>query len=82
MGPWIQIGFPRTLAGVEEISFNLGMRSARECMEWSYKDIRKKWTENDYPRMLKVRVSSVALICKASVVIWKIKVCMHHRGHM
>lgn len=62
--------------------FNRYMSSVRESLECSYKDLKKRWTENDYRRMLKVRKAPVALIYKSTVVLWNIKVCMNHGGQI
>lgn len=82
MRPWLQVGFPCNVGGVVEEQFNSAMSSAREAVEWSYKDLKQNFTANDFPRMLKVRKAPIALMYKAAAVLWNLKVCLNHGGQV
>lgn len=82
MRPWMQIGFAPSLAGPYESMYNSAMSSAREAVEWSYKDLKQNFVSNDFRRQLKVRKAPIALMYRASAVLWNMKVCMNHGGEV
>lgn len=80
--PWMQVGFNRAFATPAQHTFNAAMSSAREAVEWSYKDTKQQFTTMDFRRMLMVRKAPVALMYKMSILLWNVKVCLHGGGQV
>lgn len=78
--PWLQTAFPRTNASADEIMYNKAMSAVREAVEWTYKDIKQLWTSQDFKRGLKVRKAPIALMYKASALLWNFHVCLYAGG--
>lgn len=77
MRTWMQIAFNRSVATIAKNLFNNAMSSAREAVEWGYKDVKQKFTTLDISRILKVSKASIALMYKMDVWLWILKVCLH-----
>lgn len=80
MRPWLQVGYDRAFADDAQLLFNRTMSSAREAVEWSYKDLKQMWTSQDFKRMLKVRKAPISLMYKGAALLWNYKVCLGHGG--
>ena len=59
---------------------NKSMSAVREAVEWTYKDVNQMWTSQDFRRGLKVRKGPIALLYKASALLWNVHVCMYAGG--
>lgn len=75
--PWLQTAYPRINATAAELVYNREMSAVREAVEWTYKDVKQLWTSQDFKRSLKVRKTPVALLYKASALLWNFHVCMY-----
>lgn len=78
--PWLQTAFPRVLATPQQVVYNTAMSAVREAVEWTYKDVKQMWTSQDFRRGLKVRKAPIALLYKASALLWNFHVCMYAGG--
>lgn len=52
--PWIQKAYDLDTATEEQKLFKKLMSAVRVTVEWNYKYLKKKWSINDYERLLKV----------------------------
>ena len=77
--PWLQTAFPRLPATPQQTLYNKAMSSVREAVEWTYKDVKKMWTSQEFQRGLKVRKGPIALLYKASALPRNVYVCMYAR---
>ena len=82
MRPWMQVAFPRIWATVEQEIYNTRMSAVRVSVEWSYKDLKQLWSQNDYTRALKVRQAPIGLIYKASALLLNFKTCLEAGGQV
>lgn len=82
MRPCMQVAYCQTLEGPTKTMYNGAMDSAREAVEWLYKNLKQNFTAKDFRRMLKAVKASIALMYKASDVLWNMKMCMNHDSHV
>lgn len=77
---WMQIGFAPSLGGLYGSMYNSAMKFAREAAEWSYENLKQVFVSNDFRRQRKVRRAPIALMYRASAVLWQTNVCINHGG--
>ena len=70
---WSRVG-PRVYSAL--------MSAMREAMEWTYKDLKQKWSSQDFKMQLKIRKCSISLLYKSVGPLWNFKTCLHHGGQM
>ena len=63
---WLQIAFDRNKATADELQHNKGIRSVREAVEWTYKDLRQIWTSQNFRKILRVRKSPIEMLYNAA----------------
>lgn len=78
--PWLQTAHPRLNATAAELMYNKLMSAVRTAVEWTYKDVKQLWCSQDFKRSLKVRKSPIALLYKASALLWNFHVCLYRDG--
>lgn len=76
------VPYDTQLASELEQAFNIAMSRVETAVECSYKDVKQNFTMKDFNRLLMVRKSPVAMMYKASAVLWNFKLCIHHGGQV
>lgn len=82
MRPCFQNKFHRVEETLEQSILNTSMGSARELVEWSYKDAKQQFTTVDFARTLMVRKAPIELKHKINVLLSNIKLYLHGSGEM
>lgn len=77
---WLQTAFPRQTATEEEKRYNKSMSAVRIAVEWSYGEVKKHFTSQDFARKLQVRKAPIAVLYICSVLLWNFKTCLRHGG--
>lgn len=78
--PYMQVPFSLLGISNEKKKFNKTMSQMRVSVEWSYGELKKFWTTNDYSRILKVRQAPVSTMYKASVLLLNVRLCLYGGG--
>lgn len=73
---WLQTAYQSISASPQEMMYNAAMSAVREAVEWTYKDVKQLWSSQDFKREMKVRRSPLALLYKASALLWNFHVCI------
>lgn len=80
--PWMQRPFIHWFCSPQEAVFNATMSAVRVTVEHSYKDIKQYWTSQDFARMLKVIKAPIALLYRASCLLFNIRTCLYKGGQV
>lgn len=75
--PHLQIGFKGSYLTAEQMEYSAAMSSAREAVEWVYKDAKQFFTANDYSRALKALKTPVGLYFHVSLILANMRCCLH-----
>eukprot|EP00171_Calliarthron_tuberculosum_P022181 IDg22181t1 len=76
--PWLQTAYPRSTATEEQRNLNRSMNGARTAVEWSYGEVKRYFTTQDFSRKLQVKKLPVALLYACSVLLVNFKTCLGH----
>eukprot|EP00171_Calliarthron_tuberculosum_P002822 IDg2822t1 len=79
--PWLMRPFVGNLT-TEQHDFNSKMSAIRVAVEHNYKDLKQIWVSQDFARNLKVRQAPVALLYKASALLWNFRTCFYKGGQV
>lgn len=76
--PWLQVEFSRSFVTPDHHYVYKTMSSVRVSVEHSYKYLKQICSSQHFKIMLKVRQAPIALIYKASPVLWNSNVFLDH----
>lgn len=80
--PWMQRLYSHGIRTPEQAEFNGKMSTVRVAVEHNYKDLKQYWTSQDFARNLKVRLTPIAMLYKASALLLNFHVCLYGGGQV
>lgn len=76
------LAFEKPFCTSDQAMHNKKMSTVGEEMEWVNMNLKQIWISQDFSRMLKVRMETVALIYKVTALLWNLKVCINGGGQV
>lgn len=78
--PWMQTAFPGPTLTAEQAEFNRSMNTVRTAVEWSYGEVKKNFSTQDFHRKLIISKAPVGVLYVLCVLLHNFKTCLKHGG--
>lgn len=75
--PWMKRPSIKEFATLSQLKLDTEMTSFHIVVEQNYRELKQTWTSQDYAPNLKVRLTSIGLLNKASTVLYNFHTCLY-----